>query len=181
MSVSAAPYEERVEEALRDLGISLELVRKRNLPLCTEAASLVVVEIDARGRDLHLTPAAAQAWRAMKSAATVDGIALYLISAYRSFERQCEILREKLARGQSIAEILSVSAPPGYSEHHTGRALDIGASPDDVLEESFERSQAYAWLVDHAAAHGFHLSYPRDNRYGYRYEPWHWLHGERLS
>ena len=170
-----------MRQALRDLGIPDDLIRKRNLPLCTEPPSLVVIELDGRGREQRLTPEAGDAWRAMKAAAAGAGVDLHLISAFRSFDRQCEIVREKLAGGRSIGEILSVSAPPGYSEHHTGHAVDIGASPDDPLEESFERSDAYGWLVVHAASHGFHLSYPRGNRYGYRYEPWHWLHVRQKS
>ena len=176
MSVASTSYEQRVGDALRDLGIPLDVVRERNLPLCTEAPALVVVEVDARGRELRLCPSTAEAWRRMKAAASGAGLALHLISAFRSFDRQCDIVREKLAGGQSITEILSVSAPPGYSEHHTGRAVDIGASADDPLEEAFERSEAYAWLAANAADHGFHLSYPRGNPYGYRYEPWHWIH-----
>jgi D-alanyl-D-alanine carboxypeptidase len=176
MSEPGAAYEERVQKALRDFGIPLDLVRRRRLELCEEAPSLVVAEVDGRGREQRLSPTAAEAWTAMKAAAARAGIALYLISAYRSFDRQCEIVREKLAAGLSIQEILGASAPPGYSEHHTGRAIDIGADPGDKLEEAFERSEAYAWLLANAGRYGFHLSYPRGNRHGYRYEPWHWLH-----
>ena len=112
----------------------------------------------------------------MKRAASEAKVELYLVSAFRSFDRQCEILRAKLAAGQSLDEILGVSAPPGYSEHHTGRAADIGASADDPLDEAFDRTDAYAWLLANAGRFGYALSYPRGNPYGYRYEPWHWLH-----
>jgi D-alanyl-D-alanine carboxypeptidase len=151
-------------------------VRRRGLPRCAEARRLVVAEFDARGRERRLTPSAAAAWQKMKSAASVAKVALYLVSAFRSFDRQCEIVRAKLAAGQPLEEILGVSAPPGYSEHHTGRAVDIGASPDDPLDETFERTDAYGWLVANAARFGYALSYPPGNRYGYRYEPWHWLY-----
>jgi D-alanyl-D-alanine carboxypeptidase len=174
--VNRASYRERVDAALRELGIPRDLIRRRHLSLCPEAHSLVVAEVDAHGREQRLSPAAADAWAAMKAAAARAGIGLHLISAFRSFDRQCEIVREKLSRGLSIDEILNVSAPPGYSEHHTGRALDIGASSDDPLEEGFEHSEAYAWLDANARSYGFRLSYPRGNRHGYRYEPWHWLH-----
>jgi D-alanyl-D-alanine carboxypeptidase len=169
-------YDERVRAALAAFGIPEELVRERGLPLCAEARRLVVAEIDARRREQRLVAPAAAAWKRMKAAAADARVALHLVSAFRSFERQCEIVRDKLAAGQSLDEILAVSAPPGYSEHHTGRAIDIGARPDDPLEEAFERSAAYAWLAANAARYGYFLSYPRGNRYGYRYEPWHWLH-----
>jgi len=175
---NASSYQERVQAALEALGIPLELVCARSLPLCAEAETLVVAEIDARGREQRLAPAAASAWGRMKAAAAHTGVDLHLVSAFRSFDRQCEIVRDKLAGGQSLEQILAVSAPPGYSEHHTGRAVDIGSKPDDSLEEAFEESEAYAWLSLHASRYGYFLSYPRGNRYGYRYEPWHWFHRE---
>jgi D-alanyl-D-alanine carboxypeptidase len=82
----------------------------------------------------------------------------------------------KLAKGRSIDEVLTVNAPPGCSEHHSGRAVDVGCAGTAPLEESFETTPAFAWLQRHAAAFGFSLSYPRGNRHGYLYEPWHWCH-----
>jgi len=163
------------------LTIPPALPRERGLKLCPEARALVVVEIDARGREQRLVPAAAAAWRAMKADAGQADIALHLVSAFRSFERQCEIVRAKLAAGQSLDRILEVSAPPGYSEHHTGRAVDIGATANDPLDQAFDTTAAYAWLTRNAAGHGFALSYPRGNRYGYRYEPWHWVYDPRRA
>ena len=96
------------------------------------------------------------------------------MSAFRSAEYQLGILERKLARGQSIDEILRVSAAPGYSEHHSGRAVDLTAPGFAPLEEEFENSSAFAWLVANAARFGFALSYPRDNPHGIAYEPWHW-------
>lgn len=82
----------------------------------------------------------------MQAAAARDGVTMSLVSAYRSVERQREIIETKLARGDSITDILKFVAPPGYSEHHTGRAIDIGTSEDDTLEEVFETTPAFAWL-----------------------------------
>jgi len=169
-------YEERVRLGLAELGIPPALVRNRRLPLCTEAQGLVVVEIDIHGREHRLVPPAAEAWKKMKTAASEAGIEMQIVSAFRSFDRQCEIIREKIAAGQTIEQIVSASAPPGYSEHHTGRAVDIGGSADDPLEEDFEQTPAYAWLVHNAALYGFFLSFPRNNVYGYQYEPWHWIY-----
>jgi D-alanyl-D-alanine carboxypeptidase len=83
-------------------------------------------------------------------------------------------VRAKLARGQSLDEILRVSAPPGYSEHHSGRALDVTTDGARPLELEFEHTAAFQWLERNAGRFGFHMSYPRQNRYGYMYEPWHW-------
>jgi D-alanyl-D-alanine carboxypeptidase len=169
-------YEERVSLGLAELGIPPALVCDRRLPLCLEAEELVVVEIDIHGREHRLIPSAADAWKAMKTDAGKAGIEMQIVSAFRSFERQVEIIREKIEAGQSLAEILSASAPPGYSEHHTGRAVDIGCSADDPLEEDFEQTAAYSWLVDNAAHYRYFLSFPRNNMHGYRHEPWHWIY-----
>ena len=64
-----------------------------------------------------------------------------------------------------------VSAPPGFSEHHTGYALDIC---DDtlVLDESFASTEAYRWLQDNARAFNFEMSFPESGQVAF--EPWHW-------
>jgi D-alanyl-D-alanine carboxypeptidase len=73
-----------------------------------------------------------------------------------------------------LQEILKVNAAPGFSEHHSGRAIDIGTPGQPPAEESFEHTAAYAWLDAHAEQFGFRLSYPRGNSHGISYEPWHW-------
>ena len=106
--------------------------------------------------------------------AAAGGIALEAISGYRSHDYQLGIFERKRARGLEVAEILQVNAAPGYSEHHGGEALDIGTPGEPPAEESFETTPAFAWLSQHAARHGFSLSYPRGNPHGIVYEPWHW-------
>ena len=159
---------------LAGLGISVAEIAARSLPRCTEATDLVVAEVDPDGREHRLTPEAAEAWQRLKEAAARAGIVLHIVSAFRSVDRQVEIIRRKLAAGQSLDEILRVSAPPGYSEHHTGRAIDVGTPDAPALETCFEETSAYTWLVANAHRFGFTLSYPRDNPEGYQYEPWHW-------
>src|SRR5690606_31205051 len=112
------------------------------------------------------------------AAARADGIQLYIVSAYRDLERQAEIIRRKQRQGLPLERILAASAPPGYSEHHTGRAVDINTPGCRALEEEFEHTEAFRWLTRRAARFGFTLSFPRGNRYGYIFEPWHWLYIE---
>jgi D-alanyl-D-alanine carboxypeptidase len=161
-------------QSLHVLGITPALLQARGLQPCAEATQLTVAEVSAEGREFLLEPAAASAWRAMKEAAARDGVVMCLVSAFRSVGRQTEILHDKLAAGMSIEEALRWVAPPGYSEHHSGRAVDIGVPGEPALEECFETTEAFAWLQAHAGAHGFRLSYPRGNPTGYGYEPWHW-------
>ena len=112
----------------------------------------------------------------MRAAAARDGVVLEAISGYRSHDYQLGIFERKRARGQSVEEILHVNAAPGYSEHHSGRALDIGTPGEPPAEESFEHTTAFAWLTRHASDFGFVMSYPRGNPHGIVYEPWHWYH-----
>lgn len=159
---------------LAALGISSELITARGLRECEEAATLEVAEVGADGRDHMLIPLAAEAWRGLRAAALGDGIDLFIVSAFRSIERQAEIVRRKLETGAVVESILTVCAPPGFSEHHTGRAVDLSTSGSRALEVEFDQTAAYAWLTQHAAEFGYYLSYPIGNRWGYQYEPWHW-------
>lgn len=160
----------------RELGIDPALIRQRRLPRHAEARELVVAEVHRSGRPIFLQPEAAAAWRALKAAAQADGVALYLISGFRSVARQAELLRAKRAQGQALGQILRLLAPPGCSEHHSGRAVDIGAPGYAGLDTAFEHSAAFGWLWRRGGRFGFALSYPRDNAWGYSYEPWHWCH-----
>jgi D-alanyl-D-alanine carboxypeptidase len=112
----------------------------------------------------------------MQVHAARDDIALHMVSAFRSVEYQVSLFKEKLSKGQHINDILRVNAAPGYSQHHSGRAIDITTDNSDPLCESFERTPAFRWLSEHAGAYHFFLSYPRNNKWGISYEPWHWFY-----
>jgi D-alanyl-D-alanine carboxypeptidase len=163
-----------VDALLLEFGIARALLRRRGLQRHREARSLTPVGLGTDGRDKLLTPAAARAWLSMRDAAARDGVTLLLVSAFRSAEFQAALLRARLAKGESIERALQVNAPPGYSEHHTGRAIDIGTPGCGGLDEAFENTAAYAWLEREAKSYGFTMSYPRNNAQGYLYEPWHW-------
>ncbi len=165
---------EHLQSIWQQLGIAAEVLQYKALCVFDEAAELVEAEIAADGRIWQLTPAAAQAWWAMQAAALADGIELQIASAYRASSRQVELIQKKLDAGIGIDDILQVLAPPGCSEHHTGRAVDIFTPGGPVVTEEFETTTAFAWLSRHASEFGFTLSFPRDNQYGYVYEPWHW-------
>ena len=161
---------------LREFGLSEALLAERKLCQFAEAEVLVEAEVGVDGRSHMLVPEAAEAWQAMKAAAADEGITLQLVSAFRSIARQAEVLRRKLARGESIVDVLRVCAPPGYSEHHTGRAVDVATPGAAILDAAFADSAAFAWLQAHADVYGFCLSFPQGNALGYAYEPWHWCY-----
>ncbi|MBL9168015.1 MAG: D-alanyl-D-alanine carboxypeptidase family protein [Verrucomicrobiales bacterium] len=175
---SPETYEDRIARHLSELGIPAAYGTERGMILHREATELVSVGKDMYGREQRLTPAAAAGWEAMRSSAAGQGVDLLLVSAFRSVDYQRQIWDRKLAAGQSVAQILTVSAPPGYSEHHTGRALDLTAAGCEPLTEAFETLPAFTWLAAHAGQFGFAMSYPRNNPHGVVYEPWHWCLGE---
>lgn len=146
--------------------------------LFPEASELVSVGLDIQGREQRLTPRAADAWNEIKAAAERDGETLQLVSAFRSVDYQQQIIERKLAAGQSWEQILRVSALPGYSEHHTGRTVDITTAGCEALTEEFEKTAAFRWLTNHAGEFGFTMTYPRGNTFGIAYEPWHWTFRE---
>jgi D-alanyl-D-alanine carboxypeptidase len=169
---------DRLHDRLDALGLDDSYGDRTGLSLVAEPTALTFAGLDRYRRPLWLVSPAARAWRSMQAAAMHENIVLKAISGYRSHDYQLGIFERKLARGLSVGEILTVNAAPGYSEHHSGRALDIGTLDEPPAEESFERTAAFAWLRDNAAGYGFVMSYPRDNPHGIVYEPWHWAwHG----
>jgi D-alanyl-D-alanine carboxypeptidase len=111
----------------------------------------------------------------MRTRAELEGIVLIAVSGFRSVARQSAIIRAKLRAGETIDSVLRVVAAPGYSEHHSGKAIDISTAGMPELTEAFERTPAYRWLASRAGSFGFRMSFPRGNRHGFSFEPWHWL------
>jgi D-alanyl-D-alanine carboxypeptidase len=163
-----------MSELFADLGIPSDYGRDPRRPKFAEAMALTDVEPNVVGTMQRLAPETATAWRKMKASAAADGVQLLIVSGYRSIRHQADIIRRKLAAGQSIAAILALNAAPGYSEHHTGRAIDIATPGTRPLTAEFEDSTAFGWLQANAGVFGFRMPYGRGNRYGFDYEPWHW-------
>ena len=118
----------------------------------------------------------AQVVAVMIEAAKVEGVTLRPVSCFRSVKTQ-DWLFYGIAkqRGQTPEERARVSAPPGYSEHHTGYAIDFGDKDHSSdLSASFAESPAGQWLLLHGPSFGFELSFPAGNAQGLTYEPWHW-------
>ena len=112
----------------------------------------------------------------MREEAKKDGIYLVFLSGYRSINLQNDIFYSlKSIRNQEAAERARVSAPPGYSEHSTGFAIDIGDATrrETDFETDFEKTDTFRWLKKNAAKYHFKLSFNKDNKY-IDYEPWHW-------
>src|SRR5687767_2776867 len=111
---------------------------EKRMPRYHEEQRLCSVGNDAFGREVRLAVETSQAWFEMFQSATESGVHLQLLSGFRSIERQAEIVKEKIDAGVTLEAILRVNAYPGFSEHHTGNAVDIGSPDCPHFSEEFE-------------------------------------------
>jgi zinc D-Ala-D-Ala carboxypeptidase len=142
----------------------------------TEAPETELQPISADGQ-IKLRTAAAQAYEEMAAAARADGVRLVPLSGFRSIKEQEDVfLHLKQERIQTATQRANVSAPPGYSEHHTGYAIDIGDgdTPATDLSPTFEQTPAFQWLQENGPKFNFEMSFTKGNAKGVAYEPWHW-------
>jgi D-alanyl-D-alanine carboxypeptidase len=163
-----------LRELHEELGIPDDYGQADGKPAFEEAVDLVDAGPNLVGRMQRLAPETARKWAEMVDAAAADGVTLLIVSGFRGIEYQARLIRKKINAGQLVSDILTVSAAPGYSEHHTGRAVDIATPGSRPLTEEFEASDAFRWLSANAARFGFSMTYPRDNPFGFVFEPWHW-------
>ena len=158
------------------LGIPSDYAARTGLVQQRTPDDLVDIGVDVFDRAQRLRMEAANAWTGLVEAASLDGVTVQLVSAYRSLEYQVNLIQRKIEAGESIADVLNRIAAPGYSEHQGGCAVDVTSPDIEPLTELFEETQAFRWLVASAVDHRFVLSYPRSNPYGVVYEPWHWCY-----
>jgi D-alanyl-D-alanine carboxypeptidase len=100
---------------------------------------------------------------------------IIIVSGYRTIYDQKEILDEKIMKlGKAEAE--KRATKPGYSEHHTGYALDIGIFNDNEQSQSYTGSGKYSWVNENCKNYGFILRYSGDKAEitGITNEPWHY-------
>lgn len=159
-----------------DLGTALLVVNKKR-PLPRDYIPSELRQPNVSQDTTHeVRPEVATAVEGMFAAALQANIRLRLISGYRSWARQRTIF-EEMVRSSGMARALSYVARPGFSEHQTGLAVDLGDSdhPHHDLQNSFADLSAGKWLSEHAADFGFHLRYPKDREpiTGFAWESWH--------
>ena len=170
--VDSIGYLNKINKVIMDFSINSDLSNK----IYFESCNLVTVGKDIHGRNLQLDSIAVEEFLKMKDHAERDSIKLRVASSFRTFDYQSKIIYKKLKRGLSIEHILKENTLPGYSEHHTGRAVDFIAIDQTSLSVNFEKTETFKWLVNNANQYGFYLSYPKDNKEGIMYEPWHWMY-----
>ncbi|CAM3986425.1 M15 family metallopeptidase [Rahnella victoriana] len=175
--MNQAELKARTEQILRDLHIDPTVIAHRTLPYFEEVSEHLLEDVETdpeTGKTYRLIAPASAAWHKMKQQAAADGVAIYLVSAFRSLDYQAGLLRKKLDQGISPAVFFTSLAPPGCSEHHTGCAVDINTPGCDEVTGVFGDTEAFQWLQANAAGFGFVMSFPLNNPWGFIYEPWHW-------
>ena len=131
------------------------------------------------GSSEQLDKKIAEHYEAMYNAAKEDGVTLTPCSGYRSYDLQKRNYNNKVAYYESLGytneEALEKAAtiimPPGSSEHNLGYAMDIVC-----VDEWFEDTDEFTWLMENAQDYGFILRYPKEKQdiTNVIYEPWHW-------
>lgn len=130
---------------------------------------------------LIINKEAYEAYQKMKNDINKEGMNIRIISAYRSYSYQ-ENLYNNYLKKEKQDVVDTYSARAGYSEHHTGLAIDIDNEKLDF--NKFYLTKEFIWMNDNAYKYGFILRYPKDkeNITGYTYEPWHYRYvGEKIA
>ena len=125
----------------------------------------------ASDKDLKCSKVALDAFIEMSKAAEKEGYGIIINSAYRSYDDQVDMSNLYLRTyGQSYVD--KYVAKPGYSEHQTGLAFDIGSKSVNV----FANSKEYKWMLDNSYKYGFILRFTKayEDITGFRNEPWHY-------
>jgi len=135
-----------------------------------------------KGSGVMLDSRVSPYYQAMYDAAKEDGITLTPVSGYRTIEQQKKNFEariqnymedEGLEKKEATIKAAEIILLPGTSEHNAGLAMDICS-----LSESFENTEEFEWLSEHAADYGFILRYPKDDAKQaitkITYEPWHY-------
>ena len=138
-----------------------------------EGYTVNVVEYD----DVEMDERICDAYKEMQRDAHENGYTLWISSAYRSVEKQQDLLDAEVSRHmredglseeEALEKALQTMTVPGYSEHNTGLAIDLNGVTAIEDEE-------YEWLCRHAADYGFILRYPQGKEAvtGIQFEAWH--------
>ncbi len=153
-----------------------------NLPQTDAETPVLEVADSTTGQQLEQE--AAQAWKAMASAAQKVGIQLTLVEGYQTPERQQEAFdaRKQIYLDQGMTEekadsrAAAIVPRPGCNESGTGLAADILSSDYTTLDTGFADTDAFRWLSAYGADYGFILRWPEDCQAvtGMVYQPWHW-------
>lgn len=125
--------------------------RERSAIGYVDGRPIVIVVVGVQGKPVEINTAAAFA--RMEAAAAGYGVELEIVSGFRTMSEQ-ERLYDCYINCK--CNNCNLAAMPGFSNHQSGRALDLNTRTPGVHD----------WLVAHAGAYGFRSTIAS--------EPWHW-------
>lgn len=150
---------------------SIWIVANKQRPL--NPKTYVPGDLVSVGGGQQLRGEAANALRLMIADASSASLTIKPLSGYRSYNTQVSVYgNEVKTNGQAVAD--SQSARPGYSEHQTGLAIDVGGGGCGI-EDCFGNTAEGKWVAANAYKYGFIVRYVagKEQVTGYRPEPWH--------
>lgn len=180
--LSVRSEKDSVHQFPTDKADSWWVVVNKNRPLEPQTyipSDLIAPQVTLRSNitddESKVTFAVSEAFKKLTDAASTDGLTLTLESGYRSYDSQKKLY--DYYNSQQQAEVDSYSAKPGYSEHQTGLAIDVGgtSNPACNVKACFADTPEATWLKANAHTYGFIIRYPQGKQdiTGYKYEPWH--------
>lgn len=169
-STSKSPTFDKTQYSLTDPASPWVIVNKQH-PL--NPKTYAPSDLTSVGNGQYMRAEAAKALTQLIAAAKTAGYTLTPASGYRSYSTQVSVYGSEVkAYGQKVAD--SESARPGYSEHQTGWAIDLGSGSCSI-QDCFGDTPGGKWAIANAYKYGFILRYPSSKVVitGYRNESWH--------
>lgn len=120
--------------------------------------------------------------RRLLDGAKKEGIALKVISGYRSYQHQIKTFERwvqkelkknsNLSRKEAEKLVGTYCAQPGHSEHQLGTTVDLGCEENGYRLENGKELRWTRWVAKNCHKYHFRVSYPKGNK-EYIHEPWH--------
>ena len=193
-----SPSDDRQQEDMEEEGEDRERKEEKEEAVRTtaDAADLLLVNkthpldsawkpnlIRIREYGVEVDSSIADHLREMLAAGEKKGLSFWITSAYRSTQRQRELLDEDIealihkgySYSEAYEEVVRETMPVGCSEHATGLAVDIVAKDYQILDEKQGRTDEILWLQQNCSRYGFILRYPegKEDITKVSYESWH--------
>lgn len=186
-TINIKPYESYINTENPEYLVLLNKTHTSGEHYCPPDLTRLDSSITLYGKEVQLREYAAKATEALIAELHARGYTdIVVTSGYRSYSYQQSLFNTYIGQemaahpdwteAQAREQVLTYSAAPGTSEHHTGDCIDLISTGNVVLDESFAKNPAYDWLKDNAHHFGFILRYPKNKTKitGYSYEPWHY-------
>ncbi len=180
LGLSGCDSKKEKEEDMNGINYLVLVNKQTKLPEDWEEKVELVDTKNAWDEDIKVEKKAYDAYLKLKDAVAKDGVTIELDSTYRSVKAQQELWDRWSADPEKGPEyVKKFVAVPGYSEHHTGLAIDICLRKNGELvydnDEMIADRESFAKIHSKLADYGFILRYleNRQDSTGYTYEPWH--------